>query len=250
MQAWVRQKRGAPSNTLQLVTDLPVPDVPAGSSPDVLIRISHVALQYNSSFFLQAFPTLPFSGPWIPELEFSGEVVAAGGGAPPEVRDIGTHVIAFQTIPGMVLGHGVLAEYVRLPGSQVAPLDAAVDLAPASGVIGAGCTGLKMIRNSGVHQGHRVLVNGASGSVGSVLVQLCKLRGAYVVGVASGGNEALVRGVGADEVREHLIFPTFHSTHRLVYGHEDARLTRLVRRLPSSRFSAGVPGRDVRRHPI
>ena len=46
-----------------------------------------------------------------------------------------------------------------------------------------------------------MLVNGASGSVGSVLVQLCKIRGLTVVGVASGGNEAMVRGLGADEVR-------------------------------------------------
>ena len=45
-----------------------------------------------------------------------------------------------------------------------------------------------------------MLVNGASGSVGAVLVQVCKIRGAKVVGVASGGNEEMVRGLGADEV--------------------------------------------------
>jgi NADPH:quinone reductase-like Zn-dependent oxidoreductase len=57
-----------------------------------------------------------------------------------------------------------------------------------------------MCRKAGVREGHVVLVNGASGSVGSVLVQLCKVRGARVVGVASGGNEEMVRGLGVDEV--------------------------------------------------
>lgn len=150
---------------------------------------------------MKMIPNLPFSGPWIPEIELSGEVVAAGEGAPAEVRDLGTHVVAFQSVPGpMLMGHGVLAEYVRLPGSQVARIDPAIDMASASGIICSGSTALKMIRTAGVREGHTVLVNGASGSVGSVLVQLCKLRGAKVVGVASGGNEAMVRSIGVDEV--------------------------------------------------
>jgi NADPH:quinone reductase-like Zn-dependent oxidoreductase len=73
-------------------------------------------------------------------------------------------------------------------------------MAAASGINGAGSCALKMCRKAGVREGHVVLVNGASGSVGSVLVQLCKVRGARVVGVASGGNEEMVRGLGVDEV--------------------------------------------------
>ncbi|CAK7246339.1 MAG: hypothetical protein STHCBS139747_007966, partial [Sporothrix thermara] len=114
-------------------------------------------------------------GVW--ELELSGEVIGAGSRAPPEVRDIGTHVVAFQTIPAFALGRGVLAEYVRVPGTQVSPLQPSVDLVQASGIVGAGCTALKLLRESGVQSGQRILLNGASGSVGSVLVQLCKLRG-------------------------------------------------------------------------
>lgn len=202
MRAWVRTQRGQPSKTLQLAADVPSPSSPAGSSSsDVVIRVSHVALQFNSAFFLNTIPSVPLLGAstWIPELEFSGEVVAAGSGALPEVRDVGTRVIAFQSIPAMVRGYGVLAEYVRIPSTQVAPLPESVDFAQASGVVGAGCTALKLLRKSGLKQGQRVLVNGASGSVGSVLVQLCKLRGAHVVGIASGSNEDMVRGLGADD---------------------------------------------------
>lgn len=202
MRAWVRTKRGLPKNTLELASDIPTPASPAGSSSsDVVIRVSHVALQFNSEFFLNVLPSVPCLGSriWVPELEFSGEVVAAGSNAPPEVRDVGTRVAAFQTIAGLALGYGVLAEYVRLPGTQAAPLPESVDFVQASGVVGAGCTALKLLRKSGVKQGQRVLVNGASGSVGSVLIQMLKLRGIHVVGIASGHNEATVRGWGADE---------------------------------------------------
>lgn len=199
MRAWVRLWRGPAHSALELVTDFPTPAVPTGSSPDVLIRVSHVSLQFTTEILMKTLPNLPLTGPWIPEIELSGEVVAAGEGAPAEVRDPGTHVVAFQNIPSVVMGHGVLAEYVRLPSSQVARIDAAVDMASASGINCSGSTALKMIRTAGVREGHTVLVNGASGSVGSVLVQLCKLRGAKVVGVASGGNEAMVRGLGVDE---------------------------------------------------
>ncbi|KAJ5155501.1 hypothetical protein N7492_008304 [Penicillium capsulatum] len=213
MRAWVRPRRGPAGSALDLVTDFPTPAAPTGSSSDVLIRVSHVSLQYSSELLMSILPILPLTGPWIPEIELSGEVVAAGEGAPAEVRDPGTRVVAFQNIPAAVLkGHGVLAEYVRLPGSQVAPIDAAVDMASASGIIGSGCTALKMVRTVGVREGHTVLVNGASGSVGSVLVQVCKLRGAKVVGVASGGNEEMVRGLGVDEFmdyRKHDQLPAY-----------------------------------------
>jgi NADPH:quinone reductase-like Zn-dependent oxidoreductase len=201
MRAWVRRQRGPASSTLELVINYPTPDVPTGSSSDVLIRVSNVSLQFSTEMMMKMLPKLPFAGPWIPEIELSGVVVAAGGGVPTEMRDPGTHVIAFASIPSAVfMGHGVLAEYVRLPGSQVARIDEGIGMASASGIVGSGSTALKMIRTAGVREGHTVLVNGASGSVGSVLVQLCKLRGVKVVGVASGGNEAMVRGLGVDEV--------------------------------------------------
>ncbi|KAJ5691923.1 hypothetical protein N7462_001346 [Penicillium macrosclerotiorum] len=220
MRAWVRRRRGPPATSLELA-DVPVPPTPPGSSADVLIRVSHVSLQFNSPFFISTLPSLPFTGPWIPELEFSGEVVAAGTGAPPEVRDPGTQVVAFSNVPGTVLkGQGVLCEYVRVPGGNVTRIPETMDMAAASGINGCGSTAVKMIRTSGVSPGHTVLVNGASGSVGSVLVQMLKMRGARVVAIASGGNEELVRGLGADEFvdyKSHDSLPAFLATE---YGEQ------------------------------
>ncbi len=201
MRAWVRPRRGPASSALKLATDLPTPAVPTGSSSDVLIRVSHVSLQLTTEMLMKLAPGLPWAGPWIPEIELSGEVVAAGRGAPPELREPGTHVVAYQVVPsGAIMGRGVLAEYVRFPGSQVTRIDAALDMASASGINCSGSVALRMVRTAGIREGHTVLVNGASGSAGSLVVQLCKLRGASVVGVASGGNEAMVRGLGVDEV--------------------------------------------------
>lgn len=128
-------------------------------------------------------------------------MVAAGSAASSDVREVGTRVVAYHNIPDMVVfGRGALVEYVRIPSSQAARLTEGSDMVAMAGVLGSGSTALKMARTCGVKEGHRVLINGASGSVGKVLTQVCKMKGARVVGVASGGNEEMVRGLGADEV--------------------------------------------------
>ena len=118
-----------------------------------------------------------------------------------DVREVGTRVVGHQSVLDMALfGRGALVEYVRIPSSQAARLPEGADMVAMGGVLGSGSTALKMVRTGGVKEGHRVLVNGASGSVGKVLLQVCKMRGARVVGIASGTNEEMVRGLGADEV--------------------------------------------------
>lgn len=201
MRAWLRPTRGPAATSLQLSTTYPTPTV-APDSADVLVRVSYSALQFSGEFTLQMLPALPGAPPRIPELEFSGVVVAAGSRAPPELREVGARVVAAHSVPSWILsGNGSLAEYVKVPADQTVRLPDSIDLTTASGMIGCGSTALKMARTAAVSQGDRVLVNGASSSVGSVLVQICKMKGATVVGTASGRNEELVRGLGVDEVR-------------------------------------------------
>ena len=138
----------------------------------------------------------------IPELECSGTVVAAGPNAPAELREPGTLVTAFRDVPSVVRGKGLLAEYVKIPAEMsVMPLPEGLRgrMKEAGAMTGVGQTALKMIRTAGVKAGDVVLVNGASGGVGVMLVQLCKWAGARVVGIASGGNEEFVKGLGVDE---------------------------------------------------
>ena len=204
MHAWLRQRLGPARTSLELATSHPMPSMPSASSAEVLIRVSHVALQFSSETMFKTIPVMPFTTP-IPELEFTGTVVASGSAASSDVREVGTRVLGYQNPWDMVRGWGVLAEYVRIPSSQAARLPEGVDMVAMTGVLGSGSTALKMARTAGLREGHRVLVNGASGSIGQVLTQVCKMRGAEVVGVASGGNEELVRGLGADEVRFYCL---------------------------------------------
>lgn len=203
MRAWVRQYRGDYKQSLKLVEDFPTPPIPGPDSSDVVIRVAYVALEYSIVHFMSVFPALPFAPPLVPELAVSGTIVAAGGRAPEALRRHGTRILGSSDPLSMMLhGAGALKEYVRLPESAVLPLsDAApISLATGAGLINSGVTALALVKTAKVESGQRILVNGASGSVGHIAVQLCRQRGAFVVGVASGANESLVRGLGADEV--------------------------------------------------
>lgn len=199
MRAWLRPTRGPAATSLVLSTTQPTPTV-APNSADVLVRVSYAALQFSGEWALQALPVIPGAPPRIPELEFSGVVAAAGSLAPPELREIGAPVVAAYSVPSFILfGNGAMADYVKMPASQMVRLPANFDMKTASCMVGCGSTALKMAGAAVVSHGDRVLVNGTSSSVGSVLVQVCKLKGAMVVGTASGRNEELVRGLGVNE---------------------------------------------------
>ena len=205
-RAWVRRSRGHYASSLHLVDTLPSPETPGRDSADVVIRVSHVALEFAIATVLAIFPALPFAPPMVPELEYSGIIIAAGGRAPKSLQTPGTRVLGSVTPVDMLLrGAGVLREYIRVPPTLVAPLpdmgaeDSTLSMSEAAGLVGSGSTALAMVNAADVQTGQRVLVNGASGSVGHMVVQLCHIRGAFVVGVASGRNEELVRKCGASE---------------------------------------------------
>ena len=133
--------------------------------------------------------------------ELAGVVEAVG-------RDIrsfskGDHV--FGTTTG--LKYGANAEYVCIPEEggrgMVARKPANVSFGEAAAIPIGGMTALQILRLGKVKNGDRVLIYGASGSVGTYAVQLAKHFGAHVTGVCSGANLDLVRSIGADEVMDY-----------------------------------------------
>jgi NADPH:quinone reductase-like Zn-dependent oxidoreductase len=102
------------------------------------------------------------------------------------------------------IDNGAHAEYVVAPERLLARKPATLTFEEAAAVPIAGVTALQGLRDAGrIRPGHRVLVNGASGAVGTMVVQVAKALGADVTAVCSGRNAGLVRSIGADSVIDY-----------------------------------------------
>jgi NADPH:quinone reductase-like Zn-dependent oxidoreductase len=99
---------------------------------------------------------------------------------------------------------GTFAEYTVVPGSQIAGKPAALSFEDAAASVMSGLTALIAMRDVGqVGDGSRVLVNGASGGVGTMAVQIAASMGAEVTGVCGTRNIELVRSMGAARVIDY-----------------------------------------------
>jgi NADPH:quinone reductase-like Zn-dependent oxidoreductase len=100
---------------------------------------------------------------------------------------------------------GAFAQYVAVPESEALALKPAnVSFEQAAAVTIAGITALQALRDDGhLGAGQKVLINGASGGVGTFAVQIAKSMGAEVTGVCSTRNLELVRSIGADHVVDY-----------------------------------------------
>jgi NADPH:quinone reductase-like Zn-dependent oxidoreductase len=122
------------------------------------------------------------------------------------VEAVGKNVTQFK--PGdQVFGNrsGAFAEYLCARADRAIALKPAnMTFEQAAGVPVAGLTALQGLRDKGkVQPGQKVLINGASGGVGTFAVQIAKSLGAEVTGVCSGRNVDLVRSLGADHVIDY-----------------------------------------------
>jgi len=129
---------------------------------------------------------------WTPGQDLAGTVVAAAAdGTGPGV---GTRVVGLAD-------QGSWSERVAVPTHRMAALPASVSFEHAAALPVAGLTALRALRRNGPLLGHRVLVTGASGGVGSFAVQLARIAGAEVTGHVSGPSRVeRVRALGADAV--------------------------------------------------
>jgi len=130
--------------------------------------------------------------------DFAGEVAELGAGVD-DLRE-------GQRVHGMLNGWRgrAYAEYLSCPAAELAPMPEALDSREAAAVPLAGQTALQALRDLGrVRSGDRVLINGASGGVGTFAVQVAKAMGAEVTAVCSAANADLVRGLGADHCHDY-----------------------------------------------
>ena len=197
MRAWTFNAAGAPNRVLSLNLKFPTPSKPTGSK--LLIRISHAALSSAGVNLMADVPSALRKNA-IPELDFSGRVVAAGPAAPSKFA-VGTAVFGAVSKSATALsGVGTLADFILLEADCVAIKPHNMNFEQVAGLSSLGQVALEMVRKGQAKEGSFVLINGASGGIGIVLVQLAKALGATVIGTCSTRNVSMVQGLGADEV--------------------------------------------------
>ena len=136
------------------------------------------------------------------------------------VEAVGRNVTQFQ--PGDEVfgntakyGFGGFAEYVSVPETAVVLKPTNLSFEEAAAVPQAALTALQGLRDKGhIQPGQKVLINGASGGVGTFAVQLAKAFGAEVTAVCSTGNVDMVRSIGADHVIDYTHEDFTHNGQR------------------------------------
>ncbi|MCB2224708.1 MAG: NAD(P)-dependent alcohol dehydrogenase [Actinobacteria bacterium] len=195
MKAIVQDRYGPEALELREV------DRPEPGDRDVLVRVRAASIHPGDWFLTTGRPYVMRAG-WglrgprkkIPGFDLAGTVEAVGSG----VEGIAPGDEVFGTAGGSC------AEYaVTRPGALHA-LPGGLGFEEAAPLAVSGTTALRGIRDVGkVQAGQHVLVNGASGGVGTFAVQIAKALGAEVTGVCSGRNADLVRSIGADHVIDY-----------------------------------------------
>ena len=198
MKAMVQHRFGAPSEVLKLA-DVEVP-IPAPQQ--VLVRVRASSANPMDWHFIRGEPWFMRLGPGglrepkhpISGGDLAGMVERVGADAGPFV--VGDEVYGF--------GHGAFAEYTAVSHDRLAHKPANLSFEEAAAVPLAAATAIQGLRDVGeVKAGHKLLIIGASGGIGSFAVQLAKAWGAEVTGVCSTGGIDLVRSLGADHVIDY-----------------------------------------------
>jgi NADPH:quinone reductase-like Zn-dependent oxidoreductase len=200
MKACVLRSYGPPDHLDR--TDV---EIPAPAAGEVLVRVSATSVNPYDWHHMRGEPRLARLMPGTlglraPKLRILGCDVAG------QVEAVGQDVTEFR--PGddvfALLEQGGFAEYVSVPERLLARKPANLSYEQAAAVPMAAITALLGLRDVGrIEPGQKVLVNGASGGVGTFAVQIVKALGARADAVCSTPNANLVRSIGADNVIDY-----------------------------------------------
>jgi NADPH:quinone reductase-like Zn-dependent oxidoreductase len=196
MRAIVQDRYGS-AEVLQ-AREISKPDI---GTDEVLVRVHaasvHVGdwiLMTGSPFVMRLATGLRKPKTPIPGTDVAGTIEAVGR----DVQDLrpGDQVFGWAA--------GAFAEYAAASADQFVAKPANLTFEEAAAVGVSASTALQLLRDNGkVRPGHKVLINGASGGVGTFAVQIAKALGAEVTGVSSAKNLDMVRSIGADHVIDY-----------------------------------------------
>lgn len=202
---------GEPHMKAVVYTDYGTPDVlqikdvkkPSPNDDQVLVRVHAASVNPLDWHFIRGTPFIARVGmmglrkPKVPRLgvDYAGTVEAVG-------KNVTQFKVGDEVFGGK---SGAFAQYVCVRADRAMTLKpSSTTFQQAASVPIAGVTALQGLRDKGrVQPGQKVLINGASGGVGTFAVQLAKIFGAEVTGVCSARNADMVRSLGADHVIDY-----------------------------------------------
>ena len=175
---------------------------PAPGDGELLVKIHAAAANPLDWHYMRGTPFFMrfISGLLKPKNKILGADIAG------QVEAVGPNVTQFQAgdeVFGDISKRG-FAEYVCVTEDKLVLKPANLSFEAAAAVPVAGLTALQCLRDQGqIQPGQKVLINGASGGVGTFAVQIAKYFGADVTGVCSTRNVDMVRSIGADQVIDY-----------------------------------------------
>ncbi|MDR7236568.1 NAD(P)-dependent alcohol dehydrogenase [Neobacillus drentensis] len=195
MKAIVSNKYGSPDLLELAEVEKPIP-----GNNQVLVKIHAASLNFGNLVLLKGEPFLARFAFGL----FKPKYPIPGGDIAGQVEAVGKGVTQFQPgddVFGDLSGSGWsgFAEYVSVPEQALVLKPANLSYEEAAAVPMAGVTALQGLRDKGkIQAGQKVLINGASGGVGTFAVQIAKSYGAEVTGVCSTRNLEILESLGAD----------------------------------------------------
>jgi NADPH:quinone reductase-like Zn-dependent oxidoreductase len=163
-------------------------EIPGPAAGQLLVRLEATGVSFAEVQMRRGrYPGQP-AFPFVPGYDLVGRVVAVGAG----VRgfSIGDRIAAMTLV-------GAWAELSAVDARAAVPVPAAVSSAHAAAVIVNGVTARRLLIDARVRRGDRVLVHGAGGGVGTLLVQLARSLGAQVIGTGRAAQRATIEALGA-----------------------------------------------------
>jgi len=179
-------------------------ETPTPDDNQVLVKVQAASLNAADVETLRGDPIIRLTAPFKPVYKILGSDIAG------QVEAVGKDVTDFQ--PGdevwgdLSFPHGLggFAEYVCVTENALAPKPASMTFAEAAAYPQAAMVALQSLRDKGrIRPGHKVLINGGGGGMGTFAIQLAKHFGADVTGVDSTRKLDLMRSLGADHVLDY-----------------------------------------------
>jgi NADPH:quinone reductase-like Zn-dependent oxidoreductase len=201
MKAIVQTEYGSPD-----VLSLQEVDKPIVTANGVLVRIRATSVNAGDWHLMRGDPFLTrlmFGGILKPKIQILGMDIAG------QVEAVGKDVTQFQVgdeVYGDLSesGFGAFAEYVCATEAALVLKPTNISFEQAATVPCAALTALRALRDcGGIRSGQQVLINGASGGVGSFAVQIAKALGAEVTAVCSTNKMEMIRSIGADKIIDY-----------------------------------------------